>query len=200
MPSSHYRRKLRNQLSNSGYTNYTKSSENSELIRLQERFYYVLDSIINHNDFTTITSSLQNIINTVKSTIDYYKIIDIIENNLLSVVFNITNSVNPELIKTRIDYIKTYINSLPPMCQDCGQVPVLLFDLLDSIIKGVDFSVINKNIQEIQTYINDKYGNNDKIELVQENLLKIVCNISDGTNSELIAYRIQYIRTLISQI
>lgn len=208
MPSKKYRRKLRNPYYKNSityiidkntdiYPVYAVECE-SELVKTQNYFYKILDMIIQHNDFTIIVSDLQNIIKTTQSIVDYYKIIDIIEKNLISVVCNISDNINPGIIQSRIDYIKSYIDQLPPGCMKISPISDMLLEVINSIINSVDFSIVTTNINNIQKLINKTYGEITYINHIQDNILSIICNISDNTNSAIISERVQYLKEIIS--
>lgn len=210
MPSSSYRRKLRNPYStpiryitNSTpilipYITNTSDCE-SDLIKTQNYFYKILDMIIQHNDFTVIISNLHTIIDSTQSTVDYYKILEIIETQLLSVVFNISENTSPGIIKNRIDYIRTYITQLPPNCVQLSPISDMILQVIHSIINSIDFSIVITNINDIQQSLHQKYGEMTYINNIQHNILSIICNISENTNSEIISERVKYLRQIISE-
>lgn len=215
MPGTTYKRRLRNNRIGNTYLNKFIYPDNTpfmlnnlnedfsgkdQLIRIQNYFYKILDLIIQHNNFTTVLSALNQIIDSVKSYVDYYKIIDMIENDLLSIVLNISDSINPGLIKIRIECVKSYIDQLPPKCQNICTVPPMILELIDSITNNVNFSIVRNNISELQNFITEKYGKLEKYNLIQDNLLSIICNIGEGITTGIVETRVEYVRTLISQL
>ena len=219
MPSTSYRRKLRNPYSTSiryitnptDSTNSTtittiltpyityKSDCESDLIKTQNYFYKILDMIIHHNDFTIIISNLHHIIDSTQSIVDYYRILEIIETNLLSVVFNISENISPGIIQTRIDYIRSYISKLPPGCVELSPISDMILQVINYIIKSVDFSIVITNINNIQDSLHQKYGEMMYINNIHHNILSIICNISENTNSAIISERVKYLREIISE-
>lgn len=213
MPSTSYRRKLRNPYSTSiTYISTPTSTKTSilpvtpvytgecesDLIKTQTYFYKILDMIIQHNSFTLIISNLQRIIDSTQSIVDYYKILDIIETNLLSVVLNISENINPGIIQTRIEYIRTYIAQLPPGCVKISPISDMILEVINSIINSVDFSKVIANITNIQTSLQHTYGEMTYINHIQDNILSIICNISENTNSAIISERVKYLQEIIS--
>lgn len=212
--SSSYRRKLRKPIGliskNILYSNVPtvdsnlpmviSNVPNSELITIQNKFCKILDNIILYNDFSLNISELHSILESTRTIVDYHKLIDDIQNILLSVVCNISNSVNSNIIQTRIDYIKTYIDTLPEGHLNLSPLSDMILRLIDHIITTMDFSSINNDINTIQLYINKNYTNTLHIENIQNTILSIICNIGQNTNTNIITNRIQYLRELIDQL
>ena len=209
MPSS-YRRKLRKPIgqvskyivpaaiSNAVVSNTTQTCE-SELVIVQNYFYKVLDDIILYNDFTSNISVLHSILTHTKSIIDFHKLIDRIQNSLLSVVYNISNSVNSCIIKTRLDYIKTCIDALPEGCLNLSPHSDMIFQLHNHIITTMDFSGIDNNINQIQSYINQKQNINiSRFNTIHDTILSIIFNIGKNTSTTSINERIMYLRQIIT--
>jgi hypothetical protein len=207
MPSSSYRRRLRktytvpfsynNTVTFTTNTSYSICTKNSELNTIQNYFYKILDNIILYNDFTSNVDIIQNIINTTQTTTDYYKIIDIIQNNLVSVIGNISSNTNPGIIQDRIDYIKTYIDQLSSDCVHLTPVSDMILQLIDTLIKSLDFSIVTSDVNQIQLYIDEKYTKMTYINNIQDNILSIICNISQNVNSAIISDRVEYLRQII---
>jgi hypothetical protein len=209
MPTKTYRRKLRTKAANiikTPFNTYIVPSVidnycgENELEKIQNYFYNVLDMITQHDKIANIVSLLNNIIGSVKSAVDYYNILDMIENNLISVVCNIADGMSNNIICSRIEYIKTYIQQLPSDSDDLGPVSTMILQVIDSVISQVDFNIVKKNIGDIHTYIQNTYGEMTQIDIIHDNILSIICNIGDGMSTGIICSRIEYLRTLISQI
>jgi hypothetical protein len=212
MPGAAYRRRLRSRvdtgaapvyLAGNGGAGGIVNCEGSELYQIRQTFYTILDMIIRHESFADIIALIQSIIAQVQSRVDYYKVLDIIEHKLLSVVENISDSVSPSIVKARVEYIKTIIEQLPPECGDLGPISTLILEIIDYIIGTVSFTPIQSNLNYIQEYITQKYGRREdicKINTIQDTLLDIICNIGDGVAEGIIGNRVQYVRVLIEQL
>jgi hypothetical protein len=207
MPSTTYRRKLRAReaLTTRQYIQtlpYAVVSQKGEceIEKIQNYFYSALDMIIQRLEFTNAISTLTNIITSVSSYVEYYKIIDIIEHDLLSTVMNITDGTSSEIIRVRIDYVKSYIDKLPPMCQEPGPVSDMILQILDSLLSSMTSQPIVSTIGEIQTYIQQKYGYMQQMEEIQENILNIVDSIGTGTSPNIISMRVDFVRDLLSKL
>jgi len=207
MPSNKYKRNLRNTFDTSTkkyitvtpITSTITSTRKSDLLVIQEHFYTILDNIIQYNDLTTNISLIHDIIYSTQSVADYYKIINIIENNILSVISNISYNNNSDIINMRLDYIKSYIEQIPQNCQILSPLSDTLLEFIDSFINNIDFTVINNNIQQLHSIINYKYVEVSQINRIQDILLSIVSNIEYNTPTDIINDRIEYVRYLISE-
>jgi hypothetical protein len=195
MPSTSYRRKLRT----SRLIVPTIYNYESDLVVTQQYFYKVLDMIIQQQDFKSTVSILQNIIQNTNHIVEYYKILDIIESDLLSVLMNISDNINYGIIRTRIEYIKTYIDQLPPTSIELSPVSEMVLQIID-LITNTSFTAVVTNIKQIHTYINDTYLETQRINEIQDNILSIICNISESTSSGIVSERVQYLRQLISHL
>lgn len=207
MPSSFYRRRLRKPIGHvfkyivPAVISNTTHSCDSELVIIQKYFYKVLDDITLYNDFTSNVSLLHSILTHTRSIIEFHKLIDNIQNILLSVVCNISNNVNSTIIQARIDHIKAYINTLPEGCLNLSPLSDMILQLINHIVTTMDFSSITRNINEIQLYINQKYNiHTTTINTIHETILSIICNIGKNTNTDIINERIQYLRQIINQL
>jgi hypothetical protein len=209
MPSSSYRRRLRTtavvQFSYNNTYTFTNTSngictKNSEKINIQNYFYKILDNIILYNDFTSNVHTIQTIISKTQDAADFYKLIEIIQHNLLSVVGNISDNTHSGIIQNRIDYIKTYIDQLPPDCAHLTPVSDMILQIIDSIVKTVDLSHVTTDINKIQLYIDDKYSDMLYIDKIQDNILSILCNIGQNVSSSIISERVQYLRQFIEHL
>jgi hypothetical protein len=208
MPSTHYRRKLRSVYNSSSRryivpTILMMMEGEDEITKTQNYFYKILESITLYNDFTDARSQLETVIDSTTSIVEFYKIIENIENNLLAVVENIGDGINPGIICARIEHIKTIINTLPADSTVPGYVSEMMLQIIDLISTSIDFTLIRSNLNSIQNYVNDTFGtidSVDKINTIQTNLIDIICNIKDGIGSGIICTRVDYIKTLIEQL
>lgn len=171
-----------------------------ELDRIRNYFLTILDMMIQYDTFIETTTHLQSILQTVQPQVEYYRILNIIEHNLLSVAINVSDSVNPKLIQQRIQYIQSMIRTMPPVCQEEGPISVPILQVIELILDSVNFDGITSNIQSIHTYLTHKYKNQSQIELIQTNMINIIDSIRNGTNTKLIHMRIDFVKNLIGSI
>jgi hypothetical protein len=206
MPSASYRRKLRNNIESNKnigitYSNNSVSSNNdSNLILMQKYFLNMIDLLIKQNSYSDIMISLKDKVNYFQSAVDYYKILDIIEDNLLSIVTNICDDITPSVIELRICYVRQYIDQLPPNFQDVGPVAALIMEIIKYIEEAVDFRKIESELTNIQTFIKDKYGNHELYAKIYKNFIDIVENISEEIAPSIIDYRLIQLKDIIDTL
>lgn len=211
MPSRWYRRNLRHTIdagtivfSTPRYIDLPCAVQSQkgdcDIDKIHQYFYTAIDSIIEHMNFTEAVSNLNAIVQSVSSYIEYYKILDSIEENLLSTAMNIIDGASAQIIKERINYVKTIIDSLPPLCQERGPVSDMILQILDTLIQSLNTPSISGTITQIQTYIQDRYGHMSQIEEIQTNLLSVIDSIGSGASPNIISLRVQFIRELLAAV
>jgi hypothetical protein len=171
-----------------------------DIDKIHQYFYTAIDLIIQHMNFTEAVSNLNTVIQSVQSYIEYYKILDTIEETLLSTAINIIDGASAQIIRERINYAKTFIDSLPPLCQERGPASDMILQIMDTLIQSLNTQSISGTIGQIQTYIQDRYGHMSQIEEIQTNLLSVVDSIGTGASPNIIALRIQFIRELLAAV
>lgn len=185
-----------------GGTGGTGSTGVSELDKIMAYFMNLIDTIIKQQTLTESISLLNQFINddTIKTQVEYYKIMEVIEMDLVSMVANISEGTNTGIIAMRIEYIKSLIDILPFNPQSVGELSQLILQLIEEIIGGATLVKIAGNVNDIKTYINEKYGVVDELVVIQDMILSIICNIMDGVPSGIIASRISRLRELIAAL
>lgn len=211
MPSSHYRRRVRNMEEKrlivpetDYYINVAETiiqKRICELENMYQYFYDIMDYVIKSFDVTEAISGLHSIIDNLSSKVDYYNLIQHIETNILSIVSNITDRVPLQIIKERIAYIKIFIDELPPVsCEDLGPVALMTSDLLDFMSSQTDYGNMKIDVTQIFNKVHITYPNMEIIPEIQDKLCGVIQNIIDGQAKHIIQMRIDYINSLIEQI
>lgn len=208
MPSTTYRRKLRARETTFVAPRYIQSLPSAvskqrgecEIEKIQNYFYSVLDAITERLQFTEAATTLTNIISTLSTRVEYFKILDTIENTLFNTVINIMDGATVEIIRLRIAYVKTFIEKLPPICQEPGPVSDMILQILDSLIQTMSAQSITSTITQIQDRIRAKYGHFEKMEEIQDNLLNLVGSITSGTPIPILGLRVDFIRGLLDAL
>lgn len=219
MPSRSYRRKLRASFVNgvnisatyisppaflsevTGQT--TKKTDaycESELSVIHRYFIDIIDTFIKYNDFTQFTKELTNITTSLSSKVEFYRIIALIEHQILSVTCNIINNDSVGIIALRLQCVKQFVDQLPPDCSAFGPVTNMVLEILDLVITNVSFDKVRANIIDLQAYMSQKYGDMENILHIHSTFLDIITNITDGISSGIIGSRLNYIKTLVSYL
>lgn len=219
MPSRSYRRKLRASFSTGGRVSATYLSPppflsaltgksttktdaycESELSVIHRYFLDIIDTFIKYNDFTQLTKELNMIIISLSSKVEFYRIIALIEDQILSVMDNIVNGDSVGIITLRLSCVKQFVDLLPPDCNDFGPVTNMVLEILDLVITNVSFDKVRANITDLQAYMYQKYGDMENILQIHSTFLDIITNITDGASSGIISSRLDYIKTLVSYL
>jgi hypothetical protein len=153
--------------------------------------------LINQLNFTEAAATLTNIVKTLSTRVEFFKLLDTIEHNLFNTVINIMDGATANIIATRIDYVKTFIEKLPPICQEPGPVSDMILEILNSLIATMSSQSIAGTILQIQTRIREKYGHFKQMEEIQDNILNLVETMGSGTPINIITLRVNFIRDLL---
>ncbi len=205
MPSHHHRRRIRTMAGRRFITKpmFLKGQEGeSEVVQIQTYLTHVVNTIAQQNSISNTVSVLQGVIEQVKTRVDYYNVLDAIEEQVLSVLCNMADSVSPGIIKLRLECVRNSIQQLPIEGPEYGtkEMHDMLFHILDLIMNGMSLSGIVENISQLQRYTLEAYNQNALLTQIQLTILDIICNISQGTPTGIIACRIDFLKGLISKL
>lgn len=211
MPSPHYRRRRLIQTCSKSITStYIHNTTTSECLTsagtptitvFQNYIFEIIEVITTTLDITVITNKVYTFLELVRSKQDLYDILDLIEENLLGIIVNISNGVDINIIRSRIEYIKELVDSIgDEPCNNYQTVSTLIYNLLDSIPNGIDLNVFITNIQSFKSTFQDQIDFYAVITLIEETIINIVNNISNGVDVNIIRSRIEYIKELINTL
>ena len=173
----------------------------TEVVQIQNYFTYVIETIAQQNSITNTVSVLQGIIQQVNSRVEFFRVLEILEDQVLSILCNISDGITPGIIKFRMECVRMTIMELPEGPEyGTDTMRNMLFHILDLITKGTSLSSIAENVIQLQKYTLELYNQNTLLTLIQTTILDIICNISQGTPSGIIACRIDYLRGLIAKL
>ena len=174
----------------------------TEVVQIRNYFDYVTELLIKQTTIAETVSVLQGIISQVSTQTEYYTILDTIENQILSILGNVSDNITPGIIKLRLECVRNSILELPIEGPAYGSQNMheMLFHILDLISNGISFSTISENILQLQKYTLEAYNQNTLLTLIQTTILDIICNISQGTPSGVIACRVDYLKGLIAKL
>jgi cob(I)alamin adenosyltransferase len=207
MPSKHYRRRLINK-----YKTHTKyllnhilscNIQNTSLLNnIQQYFLDIIDSIILYSDMNSAIKQIQSLITIISSKEDVFLLLDNIQNNILSIIQNISDGETIGIICQRINYIRELIYKLPNDCNNYEHFGELFIDIINTITTNINFNIVNANIIFIQSLLNtnldlELYNN---IQLIQTTLFSIITNITNGESLEIINTRVLYLKSIINNL
>jgi hypothetical protein len=174
----------------------------TEVVQIRNYFDYVTDLLIKQTTIAETVSVLQGIISQLSTQAEYYSVLDTIENQVLSILGNMSDHVTPGIIKLRLECVRKAILDLPIQGPEYGSQNMhdMLFHILDLIGDGMSLSAISENILQLQKYTLEAYNQNQLLTQIQTTILDIICNISQGTPSGIIACRIDFLKGLIAKL
>ena len=131
---------------------------------------------------------------------EIYKVLDIIEQNVLSIVQNISDGTPVNIIQNRITYLRKLISELPEGYEDYGDFGCMIHNIIDSITNGIDYTLVIANIEQIHTTLSADVKILDDFDELKNILFSIITNIKDGTPINIIQNRIKYLMNQITKI
>jgi hypothetical protein len=168
---------------------------------LQEYIFNIIEIITTQFDLTLIAERVHIITSTLESRNKIAELLDTIEKSVCGIVQNIADGTSMNIIMTRIQYIRGLFTDLPECVDNYGDIPELLFELIDSISKGLDIDTVTTNFNMITNTLRAQEDPNAPLfEEIQDVIISIVDNIANGTSPNIITARLQYLQSLISKI
>ena len=208
MPSKRYRRQLRAATSDgSSSVQYIVAppaviiqEPNCEIDQIRSYFCSAADMITQYMDFADAVETIRGVMDTIKEKVDYYKILEKIEVQLLGVVSNIARNTSVEIIRIRINNIKSYIEQMPTTYQDRGEVSEMIMQVIGIITANIGVNEVSSTIRTMTSYVKSRYKNNECVDTVQDILTSIIGNIGTGVSPGIIALRVDYAKELINKM
>lgn len=170
---------------------------NYERTNLENAIYETLDMITKQSKLTDILAVLTSIKEVTGPRSEYCKKLDTILESMCGIIGNITDSVGGDIIKMRIDYIRSLIAELPESCDDYTPLSEMIIGLITLITSSFDINSVTANVHDIHNFVDTNFSLAEiyNVRLIQETLIDIICNIKQGNNTAIIADRIEYVRT-----
>jgi hypothetical protein len=205
MPSQQRRRRLRAGIVTRLITKpifLNGAQGETEAVKIQSYLSYAVNTVSQQNAVAATVSVLQGVIGQVQTRVEYYKILDTIEEQILAILCNMGDNISPGIIKLRLECVRNSIRELPIEGPEFATKDMhdMLFNILDMILNGMSLTNIAENIIKLQQYTQEAYNRNSLLTQVQNTILEIICNISEGTPSGIIACRIDFLKGLITQL
>ena len=225
MPSRHYRRNLRQSGTNTssiapitanyiyayptfnpntrgirGARDDTVSAPNDVINGVQDYFFNIIDIISTQNDVNFVLQQVNAITSVIGSKNQVFETLDLLENNVISIIKNITQLTNISIIESRIQYIRELAATLPECVDNYGILGEMITAVVENICNGVDLSTITESIGTIKGVISTDLAVQNQFEHIQDTVLAIIDNIQKCINVKIIEYRVEYLRKLIQEI
>jgi hypothetical protein len=212
MPTRSYRRNLRS--SASSQRTFISKPSSSKLtfngtcsdvqfyIQVETYLFNVIEAITNKIELDKVIEEITIVQGMLKTKDDALDLLDMIQNTVLDILFNITTGVSLDIVNNRISYLRDLINRADPdkfpiICSDVVQG---ISDILDMFGNSTDLDQILTGLTAIQERMVNDVGKADLIEDTQCALFGIIDNISNGVSLDIVNNRITYVQELVRQI
>jgi hypothetical protein len=210
MPSRHYRRAQRVLQRSQQYilksTKYFLSTplilEKTKSFNEQVELYIcdIIESITNKIELDKVIEDIVNIKNMIKTREDAYKLLETIENTVLSIVDNVISGTDMNIIICRIQYLKKLVDDAPAFSSiDCE-----ILNMIENVIVMITDKISLDAVIENMTLIHNELFNDvvcaDGIIEIQNFIMSIIDNISSGTDMNIITCRLQYLQNMIHNL
>lgn len=209
MPTRSYRRNLRSSQrtfitkpSSSKLTFNGTCSDVQFYIQVETYLFNVIEAITNKIELDKVIEEITIVQGMLKTKDDALDLLDMIQNTVLDILFNITTGVSLDIVNNRISYLRDLINRADPdkfpiICSDVVQG---ISDILDMFGNSTDLEQILSGLTAIQERMVNDVGKADLIEDTQCALFGIIDNISNGVSLDIVNNRIIYVQELVRQI
>jgi hypothetical protein len=165
----------------------------------------IIDAVSLQMSFEVIINMAQSLHTTIKSNEEALEIICTIEKTILSIIHNVTNAVEANIIIQRIMYVKqliTNLEELDPICCFSYEGPIKegVLDIITMFGNMVNILDIAEKIQEINNTVKINIQSLDYIDQAECMIISILENISTNVELSIIKTRIEYLKDIISKI
>lgn len=162
----------------------------------------IIESITNKMEFDKIISMASSLDEILKDKQKVLELICTIETTVLSIIDNVADRVDLNIVIRRIDYVRQLINGLEPTC--CisydGPIATTILEIIDMFSKLVSLDDICGHISSVHKILLDNIKNQQYIKTAEELLLSILQNISDNVYYGIIIRRVESFQELIKKI
>jgi len=164
----------------------------------------VLDILITEQDYTDVPSKFTTILEPILPHIDYFSVINTIEDYCSSILNIDIQTIERDTIVQQCKELQTRIRGMPYISQTNSIITERIYGLLDFIIQlplndTYTYSLMNTCTQ-IQTYIDRIFKSNKKMVTIQRIILDIIENLDNGAPSNVILWRVKYVRELVEEV
>jgi len=164
---------------------------------IYQYFYDLIDAFSQQADLNDIIKKANDIINIFSEKEQVYQVIDLIENNIFSIVTNIYESTSISIITARLEYLKELLATIPANYDDYGRIADMLREIIGGIIDGFDFTSVSHSLGVVQQEMAADVALIEKFDRIQQDVLSIIQNIAEGVDLHIIRMRLVYLKTLI---
>ena len=184
---------------------------NAVLAEIKLRIFDIIEAVTMKVSFDKIIQMAIELDELVDTKVKIVKLIHTIENTIYSIIGNITQRVEYQLILTRIAYVKELIDTINTVDNTFALtyeniIMGVLMDILQSITEKFNYDLLSKLIVDLQTSIKDQVAsladtqNVDLIRTIEECepiIISIIENISRKVDLNIVLNRIYYLQDIL---
>lgn len=184
---------------------------NAVLADIKLRIFDIIEAVTMKVSFDKIIKLAKDLEEFVNIKVKIVKLIQTIENTLYSIIGNITQRIEYQLILTRIDYIKELINDINTVDNTFAlnyenMIVGVLMDIIQSITEKYNYDLLSKLIVDLQTSIKDQVAiltESQDIELIkiieecEPIIISIIGNISQKVDLNIVLNRVYYLQDIL---
>lgn len=148
-----------------------------------------------------IALKIQEMHTTVTTNINSLDYIDQAEELIISIVENISSGIEYNIIVSRVEYLKEIISKIDDKCvfyNTC--ISDDIFILIDMIINKDSYENIIVFSRKITTNLHDKLKCAETLKDVENIIISILENITNGVELSIVYTRVQYFTSLIETL
>lgn len=184
---------------------------NAVLADIKLRIFDIIEAVTMKVSFDKIIEMAKDLDEFIDTKVKIIKLIQTIENTIYSIIGNITQRIEYQLILTRIDYVKELIDKINTVDNTFAltyenMIVGVLMDILQSITEKFNYDVLTKLIVDLQTSIKDQVASLEDtqninlittIEKCEPIIISIIENISRKVDLNIILNRIYYLQDIL---
>lgn len=176
------------------------NEEKTTFSSMEKNFNNIISSVNNQLEIKKIIEETDLVISMFSEKEEIFKVLDIIETNILGILSNMIDNTPIGIIACRIDYIRKIIEQLPENYNDYGQFACMIYDIIDLITNEFDYKVILENINNFYDKLSKDNELLDEFSEIKDTVISIIENMTNGTPLNIIECRLEYLKKLISKV
>jgi len=186
-------------------TNFNDIGASQNIYALFEGYIFsVIQSITEGITLDTVLATLLPLQTQVNTAADAANTIRVIQNVMILLLHNVQCGIDIATLQTRLDYLQTLLATEKDLDATYTEINTFITTLIDLVGKKQPYGDLisqltntlllmqHENMVEVQ-YVDD-------ITVIQQTLLSILQNITDGIELRIVQNRLAYVQTLLKKV
>lgn len=221
MPSSSYRRKLRNHTEEyimpivcaplnlpihrvPVIQPSTIQSCNTKFDEMVDEMYQALDVLIDLTDFSDVKTRCEQLTTTIAPYAEYFTILDRIEAHINTIARHTLEPIDISVINEKIQLIRVDMRDLPPICPENDVMASRIAGLITFINKTINMDTfaysLKHTLDMIQPSIQSFTKSDERLEEIYRVIEEILDNIKNEKPTNVIQWRVRYVKRLVNAL